>query len=760
VAALAAPTQADGSGWQSARAKWAAGPKEVTMTNGSQAVQTRTGSVFTFRVHGMTCAEEVDALKREIGPLVGGSDRLAFDLLAGRMSVSGPPGVTEAALAQAVARLGLTAEPWRDGAAPPDRTVWDRHGRAFATAASAVLAAAGFAVHAGIAGFAAALGAEGAGPSQSAPLVVRTLYLLAIVSGAWFVAPRAWAALRRLRPDMNLLMTIAVCGATAIGEWFEAATVTVLFALSLALESWSVDRARRAVATLLDLAPPSARVRAGDGREESVPPDQVAVGSVVVVKPGEKIPLDGRVVSGASVVNEAPITGESSLVPKLAGDPVFAGTINGDGAMLIETTKTASQTTLALIVRMVGEAQSRRARAEQWVERFARRYTPAVLGLALVTLAVPPLLWGGAWGEWLYRALVLLVIGCPCALVISTPVSIVAGLAAAARNGVLIKGGIHLETPARLRAVALDKTGTLTRGYPIVAQVACVDGADERRVLALAAALEARSEHPLAAAILEHARERGVSVPPAEDFRSLPGRGATGRVDGREVWVGSHRYLEEREQETHEVHALLQQLARGGRTVVFVGDSRRVHGLIALADNPRRSARQAIQELRDVGVQHIVMLTGDNRAPAEAVARDTGVDETYAELLPSDKVNEVERLVRIYGEVAMVGDGVNDAPALARSSLGIAMGAAGSDAAIETADVALMSDDLSKVPWLIAHSRRTLAVVRQNITASLLVKAAFIVLTLSGQASLWAAIAADMGTSLLVIFNALRLLRP
>jgi len=708
----------------------------------------------------MTCAEEVDALKREIGPLVGGSDRLAFDLLSGRMSVSGTTGITEAALAQAVASLGLSAEPWREGAPPPDRTVRDRHGRTLATTASAMFAALGFAVHAGIAGLAAALGDKGAGPSETAPLVVRTLYLLAIVSGAWFVAPRAWAALRRLRPDMHLLMTIAVCGAAVIGEWFEAATVTVLFALSLALESWSVDRARRAVAALLDLAPPSARVRGSDGREESMPPEQVPVGSVVVVKPGEKIPLDGRVVSGASVVNQAPITGESSLAPKLAGDSVFAGTINGDGALLIETTKTAGQTTLALIVRMVGEAQSRRARAEQWVESFARRYTPTVLALALLTLAVPPLFWGGAWGEWLYRALVLLVIGCPCALVISTPVSIVAGLAAAARNGVLVKGGIHLETPARLRAVALDKTGTLTRGYPIVTEVAAVDGVEERDVLALAAALEARSEHPLAAAILEHAKDRGVRVPAAEEFQSLPGRGATGRVDGREVWVGSHRYLEEREQETHEVHMLLQQLARGGRTLVFVGDSSRVHGLIALADNPRRSARQAIKELRDMGVERIVMLTGDNRATAEAVARDTGVDETRAELLPSDKVDEVERLVRIYGDVAMVGDGVNDAPALARASLGIAMGAAGTDAAIETADVALMSDDLAKVPWLIAHSRRTLVIVRENITASLLVKAAFVVLTLSGHASLWAAIAADMGASLLVIFNALRLLRP
>jgi len=731
----------------------------MTSANGRLEVQAQTGSVFTFRVHGMTCAEEVDALRRELAPIVGGSDRLAFDILAGRMSVSATPDVTEAALTQAVARAGLTAEPWRDGAMAQTRTVWDRHGRAITTAACAVFAVAGFALHTRLAGLAEALGSEGAAPGQGPPGGVRTLYIMAIVSGAWFVAPRAWAALRRLRPDMHLLMTIAVCGAAAIGEWFEAATVTFLFSLSLALESWSVQRARRAVAALLDLAPPSARLRRPDGREETVAPHQVPVGSVVVVKPGEKIPLDGRVVSGASVANEAPITGESNLVPKLAGDAVFAGTINGDGALLIETTKTADQTTLAVIVRMVGEAQSRRARAEQWVERFARRYTPAVLALATLTLTVPPLFLGGSWGDWLYRSLVLLVIGCPCALVISTPVSIVAGLAAAARNGVLIKGGIHLETPARVRAVALDKTGTLTRGYPLVAEVACVDGADQRHVLAIAAALEARSEHPLAAAILEHARDQGVSAAAAEDFRSLPGRGATGRVDGREVWVGSHRYLEEREQETHEVHVLLQKLSRGGRTVVIVGDSRRVHGLIALADNPRRSARQAIQDLRDLGVQRIVMLTGDNRATAEAVARDTGVDETYAELLPTDKVDEVERLVRIYGDVAMVGDGVNDAPALARAGVGIAMGAAGSDAAIETADVALMSDDLAKVPWLIAHSRRTVAIVRQNISLSLSVKALFVILTLSGHASLWAAIAADMGASLLVIGNGLRLLR-
>jgi Cd2+/Zn2+-exporting ATPase len=407
---------------------------------------------------------------------------------------------------------------------------------------------------------------------------------------------------------------------------------------------------------------------------------------------------------------------------------------------------------------MVGEASSRRAPSEQWVERFARVYTPAVLAAAVVVLLVPPLLFGGSWTIWLYRSLVLLVIGCPCALVISTPVTIVAALAAAARNGVLIKGGTYVEAPAQLRALALDKTGTLTRGEPEVVDVIPLNGHTDVELLQRVAWMETRSDHPLARAIVNYAHARGIEPTAVEDFQIVQGKGATARIGDTQYWIGSHRYLEERGQETPEIHNRLDSLASAGRSVVVVGNERHVCGLITIADAVRPESRSVIEALRRAGISHVVMLTGDNAATARAIAEQTGIDEVRAELLPADKVSAVEELVKSYTYVAMIGDGVNDAPAMARATLGIAMGAAGSDAAIETADIALMSDDLSKLPWLMAHSKRTLAIVRQNILLSLSVKAVFVVATFAGFASLWAAIAADMGVSLLVIGNALRLL--
>jgi len=702
-----------------------------------------------FKIRGMDCAEEIATLKRELGPLVGGEERLAFDLLKARMTVqAAPAGITERQVIQAVERTGMRAQVWREGTEEVETEgVWRRRGRTILSAVSGLALLAGFA-------------AQGLRPANAVPPAARAFYLIAILAGVWTVAPKAWFALRRLRPDMNLLMTIAVLGAVAIGEWFEGASVAFLFAVSLALESWSVGRARRAVAALMDLSPKMARLLRAGGHEEEVPAGQVPVGAHFVVRPGERVPLDGRVANGTSDVNQAPITGESVPVPKAAGDEVFAGTINGDGALEVESTKPAEETTLAHIIRMVEEAQSRKAPSEQWVERFARIYTPAVMGLALAAFVVPPLVWHAwdLWQIWAYRALVLLVIACPCALVISTPVSIVAALTAAARRGVLIKGGLFVEAPARLRAVALDKTGTLTWGRPAVVEVVPLAGHDERELLERVGALEARSEHPLARAILAYAKDRGAAIRPAEDFQILQGKGARGRFDGREYWLGSHRYLEQRGQETAEIHRRLEAMSEAGRTAVVVGTADHVCGLIAVADEVRAESRAAVQALRDAGIRSIVMLTGDNRGTAEAIARETGVDEIRAELLPAEKVAAVEQLVARHGQVAMIGDGVNDAPAMARATLAVAMGVAGSDAAVETADVALMSDDLSKLPWLIRHSRRTLGVIRQNVAFSLAVKAVFVVLALAGHASLWAAIAADMGASLLVIFNGLRLL--
>ena len=712
---------------------------------------------LAFRIHGLDCAEEVAVLKRELGPLVGGDGNLGFDVLNAKMSVTVGPSVSSAEIQAAVARTGMRAEPWAD-----DKTAlgvdgfWERNRRTALAAASGALLLAGAGTHAALSGAKTAFFEEGV---TSPPAAVVALHVVSILAGVWTVLPKAWVALKRLRPDMNLLMVVAVVGAVAIGQWLEAATVAFLFALSLALEAWSVGRARRAVAALLALTPPGARLLHPDGREEIVPPEQVPVGGRFRVRPGDRLPLDGKVVDGAGSVDQSPITGESVPVPKAPGDEVFAGTINGEGSLTVESTKPVSDTTLARITRMVGEAQSRRAPSEQWVETFARYYTPAVMALALVVLFVPPLLLGGAWGEWLYRALVLLVIACPCALVISTPVSIVAALAAAAKNGVLIKGGVYVEAPARLKAVAMDKTGTLTLGKPEVVEVVPMNGHTAAELLERAAALEAQSSHPLARAVLAHAKAKGVIAPPAEDFRTLPGKGAAGRVRGTEYWLGSHRYLEERGQETPDVHDRLEALSAAGRAVVVVGNDRHVCGFLALADTVRPEARQAVSDLRAAGVEHVVMLTGDNRGTAEAVARQTGVDEVYAELLPADKVAKVEALVARCGAVAMIGDGVNDAPAMARATVGLAMGAIGTDAAIETADIALMSDDLSKFPWLVRHSGRALGVIRQNIAFSLGVKAMFVVLTLAGYSSMWAAVAADSGATLLVVANALRLLR-
>jgi Cd2+/Zn2+-exporting ATPase len=709
----------------------------------------------SFKVQGMCCAEEVAVLRRELAVLPVVED-VSFDILRARMTVRfAPDREDNDAVIAAVRKTGMTALPWSEesAAAPPRSSRW-KQPREMLTLVSGLAVAAGFTVHAGLAGLRAAIG-EGA----AVPLVARGLYLLAVVAGVWMVAPKAWYAARRLRPDMNLLMVIAVAGAVGIGEWFEAATVAFLFALSLVLESWSVARARRAVASLMALTPPKARIVCPKDRcEELVDVASVEVGTTLIVKPGEKFPLDGTVRTGSTTADQSPITGESMPVSKAIGDSVYAGTINGMGAVEVVTTKPAADTTLARIVRMVSDAQSRRAPSEQWVDTFARYYTPLVMALAVVVALVPPLLLTGAWSYWFYQSLVLLVIACPCALVISTPVSIVSALTSAARRGVLVKGGLYVEAPAGIQAIAMDKTGTLTEGRPTVVRVVPLSGHTDSELLEIAAAIEARSEHPLAHAIVSFAAGRGIQPTAAEAYQAIQGKGATAVLAGQEVWIGSHRYLEERAQETPEMHQTLEDLATTGHSVVVIGNNHHVCGFIAIADQVRAQARDAVTALRLAGVKHIIMLTGDNRGTAQAIARQTGVDEVRAELLPEDKLHAVDDLVARYGRVAMVGDGVNDAPAMARATLGVAMGAVGTDAAIETADIALMGDDLSRLPWLIRHSRRTLAVIRQNIVLSLAVKAIFVVLTLAGHASLWAAIAADMGVSLLVVGNAMRLL--
>ncbi len=718
------------------------------------------GSPRIFKIAGMDCAEEVTILKREVGPLVGGEEQLNFNIFTGTMSVATlPDGVAAEAIIKAVERTGLGARLITDASprvtSEPTTSYWERNRRAILTGVSGCTLVAALLTQWALSQ-STELAAKTA--SHETPAPAKILFAIATIAGVSLVLPKAYLATRRLQPDMNLLMTIAVIGAIAIGEWFEAAAVAFLFSLSLLLESWSVNRARRAVAALMDLAPPMARILLPDGSVEEVPPDQVTVGKILIVKPGERIPLDGRIREGDSDVNQAPITGESQPVAKSPGDEVFAGTINGDGAIQVESTKAASDTTLAKIIRMVGDAQSKRGPSEQWVDKFAKVYTPAVMLLAAGVFLVPTLFFGAPQAIWFYRALVLLVIACPCALVISTPVSIVAGLAAAARQGVLVKGGEYLEAPAHLRAIAFDKTGTLTAGRPVVVEVVPLSGHDERELIERAAAMEIHSEHPIAHAILGYAAEKEISPAKASNFQVIKGKGAKADFGEREFWLGSHRYLEERGQETPEIHEQLEQMSRLGRTIVVIGNDQHVCGLIALEDQIRPGVTDTLNELRAIGIAHLIMLTGDNRPTAEAVARNIGIDEVRAELLPEEKVSAVEELVAKFERVAMVGDGVNDAPALARATVGIAMGSAGTDAAIETADIALMSDDLSLLPWLIGHSRRTLSIIRQNIGFSLGVKLVFVVLTFAGYSTLWGAIAADTGASLLVIFNGLRLL--
>jgi len=587
-----------------------------------------------------------------------------------------------------------------------------------------------------------------------APQIV---FALGVATGGYFTARRALFALRSRQLDMNVLMTAAVLGAMAIGEWTEAASVVFLFSLANALESYTMDRTRRSIRSLLELGPKEATLLR-DGEQLKLPVEQIAVNDLVLIRPGERIPTDGVVVSGSSTVDQAPITGESVPVERGVGQDVFAGTINQQGSLEVRASRTYSDNTLSRIIHMVEEAQAQKAPSQQFVDSFARYYTPFVIVLAAGIALVPPAFFGASFDDWFYRALVLLIIACPCALVISTPVSIASAIATASRNGVLFKGGAYLEAVGSIRVVAFDKTGTLTMGRPEVTDVVAVNGYDRQELLAVAASLEARSEHPMAQAILRRAEEDGVEVRAVRDFMALPGLGAEGRVDGVGYFVGNARLVRERLGAGTALPDVVDKLRGEGKTVVMLGRDDRLMGMLAAADRLRAESRDAVSALHRTGVEHVVLLTGDNQRTAEAIASEVGADGYQAELLPEDKKGAVDALLERYGRVVMVGDGVNDAPALARSTVGIAMGAAGTDTALETADVALMGDDLSRLPYLIGLSRRTVATIKQNVALSIVVKVLFVALASAGLANLWMAVLADMGTSLVVIANGMRLL--
>ena len=687
-----------------------------------------------FRVEGMDCNEEVVILERRLRPLAG-MEALSADLVGQRLHVSYDAAkLTTAAIVDAVGQTGMRM--WLEhegpGAAGPDVRVrfW-----LTLTSGSAILAA-------------LALSGLSAGWSVA-------FFLAATVAGGIFPTRRALVALRTRTVDINVLMVIAVCGALALRQWFEGASVVFLFALAQWLEARTLERARQAIRALVELSPREAIVRR-DGVEQRAPVETIPVGAEIVVRPGDKIPLDGRVLAGHGDVNEAPITGESLPVDKEPGDEVYAGTINGRGSLDLEVIRVGRDTRLARIIHLVEAAQARRAPVQSFVDRFARIYTPAVIALAAIVAVVPALLFGGDTATWIYRSLVLLVIACPCALVISTPVSIVAALSAAARNGVLIKGGAHLERLADVRVVAFDKTGTLTRGEPRVNDVIAVDGEQTTSVLRYAAAVESRSEHALARAITHRAGELGLDLPVAQGFMSTPGRGAEAQVDGRHVIIGNDAMLASRGIAVPP--EAIESLRQRGSTVVCVAIDGRLRGFIAVADPLRETAREAIEMLRSHGVRRVAMLTGDHAVTARAVAAGLALDEDYHGLMPDEKHARIQAM-RSDGVVLMVGDGVNDAPALAAADVGVAMGAAASDAALETADIALMSGELLKLPYALRLARATVRNIKTNLVVSLALKAIFLVMAMTGSATLWMAVLADTGASVIVVANALRLLR-
>lgn len=587
----------------------------------------------------------------------------------------------------------------------------------------------------------------------------RIAYIISIITGAYLPARTGFAALVGTRElDMNALMILAVCGAIGIGQWQEGAVVVFLFSLGNAMQAYTMDKTRKSIRSLMELSPDQALVKR-NGRELLIPVREILIGDVVCVHPGERIPVDGFVITGSTAVDQSPITGESVPVDKAPGDRVFAGTLNTFGFIEFRSDREPTDTTLQKIIHMVEEAQDQRAPSQQYVDRFSRYYTPSVLTAAVLVAVVPSLLLGQPFQHWFYEALGILLVACPCALVISTPVSIVSAIGSAARHGVLIKGGASLEESAKLSVMVFDKTGTLTSGRPKVVYVHSLIAGHEDEVVRIAASVEYRSQHPLARSIVEYSRKKGLAFGAADNNQAIGSLGAKGRINGIEYLVGNPRLLAEQGYDLNDVADQIFRLEQQGNTIVLLADNTDILGIIAISDELRPNAADAVQSIKKSGIAKIFMMTGDNPQAAEAAAREASIDEFQAGLLPEDKVNAIKSLMAQYGKVAMVGDGVNDAPALAASSLGIAMGVAGSDAALETADITLMADDLSKLAFTIRLGRRTLRVIKQNIAFSILVKTAILMLVIPGQLSLWLAVLGDMGTSLLVTLNGLRLLK-
>ncbi|TKJ72617.1 heavy metal translocating P-type ATPase [Pseudomonas sp. CFBP13508] len=693
----------------------------------------------SFRIEAMDCPTEQTLIQNKLGKLAG-VQQLEFNLINRVLGVTHNLPGTEP-ITEAIKSLGMHAEPLEAGVDAPAPAAVKKHW--WPLALSGVTA----------------LGAEVIHFTSAAPdWVVAIVALVSILSGGLGTYKKGWIALKNRNLNINALMSIAVTGAILIGQWPEAAMVMFLFTVAELIEARSLDRARNAISGLMQMTPEQATVLQADGswREQEV--KSVELGARVRVKPGERIALDGTVVSGNSTIDQAPITGESLPVEKTVGDKVFAGTINQAGSLEYTVTAAANNSTLARIIHAVEQAQGARAPTQRFVDQFSKIYTPAVFVFALAVAIIPPLFMGAAWFDWIYRALVLLVVACPCALVISTPVTIVSGLAAAARKGILVKGGVYLEGGFKLDYLALDKTGTITHGKPVQTDYLSLEPTADATAPAIAAALAGRSDHPVSLAIASAAVVKSFAALTVDNFAALGGRGVKGDINGKTYHLGNHRLVEELGLCSPQLEEKLFALEKQGKSVVLLLDSAGPLALFAVADTVKDTSREAIRQLHELGVKTL-MLTGDNVHTAQAIAAQVGIDEARGDLLPTDKLQAIEDLYKQGYRVGMVGDGINDAPALARAEIGFAMAAAGTDTAIETADVALMDDDLRKIPAFISLSRNTASILKQNIALALVIKAIFLAVTFAGLATMWMAVFADMGVSLLVVFNGLRLLR-
>jgi Cd2+/Zn2+-exporting ATPase len=693
----------------------------------------------SFRIEAMDCPTEQTLIQNKLGKLAG-VQQLEFNLINRVLGVTHNLPGTEP-ITEAIKSLGMHAEPLEAGVDAPAPAAVKKHWWPLALSGLT------------------ALGAEVIHFTSAAPdWVVAIVALVSILSGGLGTYKKGWIALKNRNLNINALMSIAVTGAILIGQWPEAAMVMFLFTVAELIEARSLDRARNAISGLMQMTPEQATVlqAGGNWREQEV--KSVDLGARVRVKPGERIALDGAVVSGSSTIDQAPITGESLPVEKTVGDKVFAGTINQAGSLEYTVTAAANNSTLARIIHAVEQAQGARAPTQRFVDQFSKIYTPAVFVFALAVAIIPPLFMGAAWFDWIYRALVLLVVACPCALVISTPVTIVSGLAAAARKGILVKGGVYLEGGFKLDYLALDKTGTITHGKPVQTDYLSLEPTADATAPAIAAALAGRSDHPVSLAIASAAVDKNFAALTVDNFAALGGRGVKGDINGKTYHLGNHRLVEDLGLCSPQLEEKLFALEKQGKSVVLLLDSAGPLALFAVADTVKETSREAIRQLHELGVKTL-MLTGDNVHTAQAIAAQVGIDEARGDLLPTDKLQAIEDLYKQGHRVGMVGDGINDAPALARAEIGFAMAAAGTDTAIETADVALMDDDLRKIPAFISLSRNTASILKQNIALALVIKAIFLAVTFAGLATMWMAVFADMGVSLLVVFNGLRLLR-